>query len=101
MRSQGCQRRASVLKSSSVSCFHALVRSSRGEHDSTIGSFESGPGVPGSKGGALSYRWLQGGVGNRGFPVASWSGQTTTFAPFCHWTKRPLLAVWYPRSSTA
>ena len=40
-------------------------------------------------------------VGNRGFAVASSSGHTTTFAPSCHWTNRPLFAVWYPRSSTA
>src|SRR2546425_11328062 len=47
------------------------------------------------------YRWLHGGVGSRGFPVASSSGQTTTFMPSCHWMKSPVLAIWNPRSSTA
>ena len=50
---------------------------------------------------SIGYRWLHGGVGNRGFPAASSSGQTTTFTPSCHWMKSPLLAIWNPRSSTA
>jgi len=32
------------------------------------------------------YRWPQGGVGKRGFPVATSSGHTTTALPSCHWT---------------
>ena len=31
------------------------------------------------------YRWLHGGVGKRGFPAPTSSGQTTTCLPSCHW----------------
>src|SRR2546427_727919 len=44
-------------------------------------SSASDPGFPCSHGRTLSYRWPHGGVGNRGFPDASSSGQTTTCLP--------------------
>ena len=31
------------------------------------------------------YRVLHIGVGSRALPVATWSGQTTTCLPSCHW----------------
>jgi hypothetical protein len=39
------------------------------------------------------YRMLHIGVGNRAFPVATSSGQTTTCLPSCHWIVTALWAV--------
>src|SRR6516165_5081927 len=46
-------------------------------------------------------RSLHDGVGKRGFPEASSSGQTTTCLPSCHWMVIALCPIWKPRSSTA
>jgi hypothetical protein len=43
--------------------------------------------------GATSYRAVQGGVGNFGFPVATSSGQTITCLPSCHWVVTAFWAI--------
>ena len=48
----------------------------------------------------LHCRWLHGGVGKRGLPGASSSGQTITFLPSCHWKVTILCATWKPSGST-
>ena len=45
-------------------------------------------------------RELHGGVGKRGLPGASSSGQTITFLPSCHWSINILWATWTPSLST-
>jgi hypothetical protein len=44
-------------------------------------------------------RSFHGGVGNRGFPDASSSGQTTTCLPSCHWIVIAFCPIWNPRST--